>query len=426
MTCAAKTTNGCFCKRHALADVSVEAVNNDDSEMNSVGEGLKTRKIRVRPTPFQRQTIRQWFGVARKYYNKAIEVLSNVENKHLGTSLANVRPVVFDELNSLEYCQQTPEKIRQGAVADACKAVSNAKRKYKQTGRFQCCKFRCKKQSSQSVYIISTGVKETQVGKEVQIHEKVGHLGGLKTFEKLPETSASNYRLTMENFKFFYLCVAVPLKDVRQKYRGKKNEVVALDPGVRSFQTFVSQNDCGSLQQNDEKMGRLHSQQDNLRAKIQRLKNHRLGPQTSPQMKDWLRGRISKLRAHFRTLYSRQSRVVTEMHRKMTNYLLQKYDIVLLPNFQSGRLKEATKAAKVNRSYDTYAHYKFREYMHFKAQEYGARVYAAPESYTSKTCSSCGTINSELGSSRTFGCICGLDVNRDLNGAKNVCLKNVR
>jgi len=48
------------------------------------------------------------------------------------------------------------------------------------------------------------------------------------------------------------------------------------------------------------------------------------------------------------------------------------------------------------------------------------------ESYTSKTCTKCGEQNKNLGSSKHFKCSkCGLEIDRDINGARNIYLKTI-
>ena len=46
------------------------------------------------------------------------------------------------------------------------------------------------------------------------------------------------------------------------------------------------------------------------------------------------------------------------------------------------------------------------------------------EHFTSKTCTCCGHLHSNLGSSREYNCYsCGLFIDRDINGARNILLK---
>jgi putative transposase len=46
------------------------------------------------------------------------------------------------------------------------------------------------------------------------------------------------------------------------------------------------------------------------------------------------------------------------------------------------------------------------------------------ESYTSKTCGKCGTLNENLKSKKVFKCNeCDLLIDRDINGARNILIR---
>jgi transposase len=54
-----------------------------------------------------------------------------------------------------------------------------------------------------------------------------------------------------------------------------------------------------------------------------------------------------------------------------------------------------------------------------------SNIYLANESYTTKCCGRCGTLNN-VGSSEIFNCIkCGLQQDRDLHAARNIYLRRV-
>ena len=58
-------------------------------------------------------------------------------------------------------------------------------------------------------------------------------------------------------------------------------------------------------------------------------------------------------------------------------------------------------------------------------REYGSKVVVVNQAYTSKTCSECGYVKHNLGGSKVFDCDeCGGVMYRDVNGAKNIFLKN--
>jgi putative transposase len=68
-------------------------------------------------------------------------------------------------------------------------------------------------------------------------------------------------------------------------------------------------------------------------------------------------------------------------------------------------------------------HYRFKERLRFKCVEYSSKLVDCTEEYTSKTCTRCGTLN-EVGSSEVYRCSkCNLTIDRDVNGARNIYLK---
>ena len=53
-------------------------------------------------------------------------------------------------------------------------------------------------------------------------------------------------------------------------------------------------------------------------------------------------------------------------------------------------------------------------------------LYVVDESYTSKTCGRCGFIKDNLSGNKVYKCdSCCLEIGRDLNGARNILLKNM-
>ena len=70
--------------------------------------------------------------------------------------------------------------------------------------------------------------------------------------------------------------------------------------------------------------------------------------------------------------------------------------------------------------------YKFKQRLIEKCKNTGTQLMLVDESYTSKTCTNCGWLHSKLGSNKVFVCKeCKLTIDRDVNGARNICLKNI-
>ena len=200
---------------------------------------IKSKKIEIFPTVAQKQILRRWFGTSRYVYNQSVSLL---ENKDTATNFKKLVPVVFDELP--DWHTETPRQIKVGAVMDACQSVKTAKVKCKQTGEFQKVKFRSRKRK-QTLYLRADSLKEN--GFYVRL------LGDMKMSEPLPakpqgsgkvserdaDAEVKDSQLVLENGRYF-LCVPYVEK---KKTREPSGRIVALDPGVRDFMTFFSQ-DC--------------------------------------------------------------------------------------------------------------------------------------------------------------------------------------
>lgn len=115
-------------------------------------------------------------------------------------------------------------------------------------------------------------------------------------------------------------------------------------------------------------------------------------------------------------VYNLQASQITDIHDKVATYLLNKYEIILIP-----RLDLDSQC----RFYKLWRHCDFVDLLLTKAKRSNSRVIEVEESWTSKTCSSCGSISSP-GTSKTFRCpSCNLIIDRDVNGARNILLKNM-
>ena len=213
--------------------------------MDSGDTVIKSKKIEIFPTVEQKAILHSWFGTSRYVYNTSVSLLGDDDTP---TSFKKLVPIVFDQLP--KWHVDTPRQIKVGAVMDACQAVSNAKVKCKETGDFQRVSFRSKKRK-QTLYLRADSLKNN--GFYVRL------LGDMKMAEPLPakpqrtgkvserdtDTEVKDSQLTFENGRYF-LCVSYVEK---QKTREPSGRIVALDPGVRDFMTFFSEDSFGWLGQ---------------------------------------------------------------------------------------------------------------------------------------------------------------------------------
>ncbi|NEQ11740.1 MAG: transposase [Moorea sp. SIO4E2] len=338
---------------------------------DSESTGQKSKKIRIFLNAEQRSIIRKWFGVSRYVFNKTVKILQNGEIK------ANWKAIKTGILNDLpEWCKAVPYQIKSIGIKDACTAVRESKKKYKKTGQINRVRFRSRKNPVQSCYIPKSAVSEKGV-----YHTKLGTL----TFsESLPD-NRGDCRLTSTNGDYY---LTVPHQTTQTK-ADNQGRVVAIDPGVRTFLTFFSENSVGKIGHGDfSRIQRLCTHLDNLLSKISKAS----------------RNQKRRMRKAARRIIIRIQNLINELHHKAARFLVDHFDVILLPTFETSEMSKKGKRkirSKTVRNLLTFSHFRFKEFLKHKASETGKIVVDVCEAYTSKTVSWTGEIVN-IGGSKTI------------------------
>ena len=118
--------------------------------------------------------------------------------------------------------------------------------------------------------------------------------------------------------------------------------------------------------------------------------------------------------------------LIDELHHKTALFFVRNFDMILIPKFEtsqmSRRLTRKIRAKSV-RSMLTFSHFKFQEFLKFKAWEHNKTVLNVNEAYTSKTCSWNGKIKNIGGAKyiRDENVV----VDRDYNGARGIFIRGL-
>jgi len=206
-------------------------------------------------------------------------------------------------------------------------------------------------------------------------------------------------RLVMSYGKF-YITVPTTKKRVLSENQGK---LVAIDPGVRNFMTFLSHDKLGFLAKNS--IGKIYRMCIHLDKLISRQQGRLKKP-------------IIKLREKIHNL-------IEELHNKVACFLVKNFDVILLPTFETQQMVSKTKRkikSKTARAMMTFSHYRFKQKLKSRAFERGKLVINVCEAYTSKTNNFTGEINSKLGGKK-FIKVGNKKVDRDINGALVILLR---
>ena len=316
------------------------------------------------------------------------------------------------------WAAPAPYQVKSLAVEEACKAVKAAKRKFRETGEVSEVHFKTKRDPRQSINIPGSAILLAG------IYPKLSG-PGLRYAEALPEKRIGNEskngkptmadgRLLLENGRW-YLCVPETVTVHPAENQGR---IVAIDPGIRAFATFYSPDECGQIASGD--YGRLIRLAQHLDDLLSRLDKKRKEGRVTARRRQGMRKAANRMRAKFKDL-------VDELHWKTIRFLMNNFDVILLPTFETSQMVQrgARKIrAKSVRSMLTFAHYRFAQRLEWKAASLGKTVIRGSEAYTSKTVSWTGEIIQNLGGRKTIKSG-GVTVNRDINGARGIFLRMV-
>jgi putative transposase len=383
----------------------------------------RARKIRLYPTTEQRSKLAQWFGAARWTYNQCLAEIRaghcKLTKKELRARTLNADVLGTDD--DKQWLKEVPYDIRDEGMADLLKAYKSnlAKRDLDPSHAFEI-RFRSRKRLDSETIVAHAKHWANKSGMYTWLRQ-------IRSTEPLPATLKYDARLKRTKAGAYYLCV--PLSSV---VRGENQvpshpSVVALDPGVRTFNTCYD-----PVRQQCVKWGtgdiggiyRLCHWLDDLMSRLSQKKTPDGGGFTHRQR--WrMKQAASRMRSKIRHL-------IDDVQRKLIKWLCENYHLVLLPKFDTqhmiskrdGRRRIRSKTA---RAMATWAHYRFRTRLLSKSQnEYPwCRVELVDESYTSKTCGGCGALHDKLGGAKLYRCpkSCGFVADRDLNGARNIYLR---
>jgi|AGSF01.1.fsa_nt_gi transposase, IS605 OrfB family, central region len=353
----------------------------------------KTLKIRVYPELVLHQKWKSWLSASRYCYNKAIAALKAGEKI---TSAYSLRDYVLG-LNLPDWVKSAPSHPKENAIFDAWDAWKQAK-SVKGEANFRSCR-----QPSQSIKF-----HKVNFNGETWFPSLVKGLN-FRTTEPIQKTEFATQ--LVRDKKRWFACIPVT-EEARTK---ELDQVIALDPGVR---TFLTGYDGDSFQE----FGKADI------GRIQRLCSHldKLMGRASKAVRKQKRRMLeaaSKLRIRIRDL-------VDECHKQVVNYLTSQYKVILLPTFETSQMVVKSKRklrTKTARQMLTWGHYRFECHLKQSAKKRGVVVIDVNESYTSKTCTKCGHKHSKLGGSKTFKCPnCGHEHDRDWGGARNIMIRALR
>ena len=385
---------------------------------------IRTKKIRLKPTPEQEILFRKSAGVARWAYNFLLsekervykEYLENGETGRKTIAEYEVRKYINNELkpNSHAWLKEVGSNVMKQGVKDADTAYKNFF-----DGRAKKPRYKSKKRDRMSFYVNYESLSKKNGG----FHgEKIGFV---KTSEPLPDipygTKYSNPRITYDN-KYWYLSVGYKVSVEQPELSGK---IIGIDLGVKDLAICSD----GKVYKNINKTKRVKQ----LKKRLKR-QERRLSRKMSSNISSYDKNRKPNFRRPLQECrnYQKQKHKIQLTYRSLTNirdnYLHQTTTEIVKTKpscivMETLNVKGMMKNKHLAKAIAEQKFFEFKRQIEYKTETLGIQFVGVPTFYpSSKICSECGCIKSDLKlSDRTYRCEhCGNVIDRDLNAAINL------
>lgn len=431
----------------ASGPVYQTSVYNGKRKKNQITFPIRTRKVAINPNSLMRVYLKQAFHVNRIIYNECVWLqktnVIEINQKNLRFIIDSNSPYWLlqyenpaDGLRFKEYLEQVPYDVRDEAIKDFIKAYEINMQKHKDGKLPQFfMHYRRKCEMNQETIVLrkrsfkffeDSVQKDGTVIKEVKMkcYPKNWKNGTISFFQEKVTKLPDQVKISMSKGGKFYLILS---EEQRPQIKVAKNNAVALDPGVRIFQTTYDTKGESYLIGKDgaDKLDSLAGIARRMRAGIKRYYNKN-GKKRFKKIET--RKEQKSLNRAADRIERKIKNMVTDLQRKTVKFLCEKYDTVIIPEFKSQQMakKARRKIGKTTaRKMLRWSHYKFRELLKEKGEMTGTKVIVGTEEFTSKTCGNCMYVNNQLKGERELTCKrCGIHMHRDINGARNILLHN--
>jgi len=393
---------------------------------------IKTFTYTLNLTEDQKNLLLQWFEICNSVYNNCV-MMYNKNPKQFSLNYKAQKLVIFKYMFKNEK-KPVPYDILTGVVQQFCTNVKTAITNVR-NGNIK--KFRMKLKINPMKYSIVIPKKSINSdGFFPRFLSKINQFTNIDV-EKIECDS----KLVYINKKFYLKC---PMK-VQTEEQIKSN-IVALDPGECNFMGFYSPNESGLIGSN------MRKRIINIRNKI-KIVDRSISKRIN-RNKTKLRN-VKKLRKLKQSYHNKIKNIVKEMHNQTSLYLVKNYSKIIIPVFEtqnmvkcygkkyitkikeelkdypeklSKEIKRVNKIRKLSKTQkfvlNSLSHFTFREHLKHKCKEYNCELQVVTEEYTSQCCGVCGLL-SQVYDTRTKMCpYCGYICDRDINGSRNILLKN--
>lgn len=403
---------------------------------------IRTWKIKIKNGNAANETFRQWFNDYKYAYNKAHWLQKNstadysgpwegfpsdykIEERNwyqheTGYSDKDLRNLITPkEVNTrIPWHLETPKDIRAEGVFEYCSNLKAA-RTNTRNGNIRCFQMNyMKKKAKHNRFCFglpgsAIKVKETtrkyDSRKRITIYSTYTNGFEFHLSKPLPKDAIENGYLKREHKIFFdgityYLLVVVDREIILNTPLIRRN-FVAIDPGIRKMVT------TWDIKNRSYHFGTGKSIQ------IKQLLKKRSVAQSNGNKKDYIKIEI------------RIKNLMNELHHKTSTFICKRYRKIILPELNVNQLIKKVNSREYRKAMLRMKLCEFNNLMKAKAELYNSQLVSnvdgVTEAYSSRLCSNCKFVNPKCSKEWKRCRNCKFEVDRDINGAKNIYFMNV-
>ena len=373
---------------------------------------LRAYKTEILPTKQQALKIRQTLGTCRYLYNLYIAsnfgVYETLGSGFFVTTFnfdKYVNHVVNKELAWIDDCGAKARK----------QALMNAERAFKNymSGKMNRPKFKKKRQQKVKAYF----PKNTKGDWTIWRHKvQVPTIGIVKLKEKGYLPIRAKIRSGTISYKAgrYYVSVLaeVPDNNLKQPH----GEGIGIDLGVKELAVMSD----GVINPNINKTPRVKKVDKKLRRSQRRLSRKYEFKKKRGEKPATYSANIEKQVVKIQRIYQTLTNIRVDYENKIIAAIMKREPSFIV--LEDLNVRGMMKNRHLSRTIAAQRFFYFRTNLTIKAKQRGIEVRIADRFYpSSKKCSQCGRINSDLKlKDRTYRCECGLELDRDLNAAINL------
>ena len=372
-----------------------------------------SHKIELKPKNAAKTHFKKAFGCARLAYNWGLAKWKENYKNNIKASIYDIRK----EFNSIKK-EQFPftYEVSSYATNQPFLNLDKAFKKYfsdLKKGKVSYPKYK-KKRENQGSYYIGGYQIEIQDNKYL----KIPNLGLVKMCEKLRFNGKINNVVISQKADKFFASFSMEITEDEYKRTHKpkqsNNVIVGVDLGISNFATLSNGLQIKSPKPLDKLTRRI--------IRLSRQLNKKQHPKTKGEALKGVKKSNNYVKASLKVakLHTKIANNQIDFLHKTTSVLVNNCNNICLETLQISNMLKNHRLAK---SLSDVSLSKFNEILEYKAKYNGVSIHRADRFYpSSKTCSHCGAIKSNLKlSDRTFKCNeCGYTIDRDLNASINL------